>query len=461
MQTRQFVKQYRQLTQAAASARGPLPDVLQCGTAMAGLKDMTSASELTITAPGVVEDPYEFYARLRDESPVFFDEKLGAWLVTRHKDIVAVARDTETYSDEMRVAESIRSPYQDEANDYITSKGFYLLDPSDSFKVDGELHTRRRKLVAHAFSAHAVAAMADRVAELCREELASFRGGGEVDLYRQYALPIPIRVICDALGLPLDRLDDVSKAADSMVARAGSGATREEAYRHADNIMLLQQFARDAIEQRREHPTDDLISQLVRAGSEEAGEERLTEQELLSIVSVSIAGGVDTTRNTIAFALYTLATQPELLKRLQESPDLDKDLQALCEETLRYYSPVPALPRVTTVDTELCGHKIPADSLVFLCWASGNRDPERFADPDEFSIDRTGSSQHLAFGTGPHVCLGAMLARNEVKAALREFVNAVESIELLVAPEDLDMSGSLVILRGMQSLPVRLTMKSG
>ncbi len=421
---------------------------------------MNSISEMTITDPGIAQDPYEYYERLRSEDPVHYDEKLAAWLVTRHADIVAVARDTVVYSDEMRVSEALRSPYQDEANEYIKSKGYYLLDPSDSFKVDGELHKRRRKLVAHAFTAHAVAAMADRVAELCREQMDTFRDGGEVDLLSQYATPVPINVICDALGLPLDRTRDVSRAADSMVARAGKGATREEAFQHAENIMLLQQFAREAIEERRKEPRDDLISQVVNAGPEESTGEELTEQELMSIVSVSIAGGVDTTRNTLAFALYTLATRPELLKRLQESDNLDKDIGALCEETLRYYSPVPALPRVTTQDTVLGGKAIPRDSLVFLCWASGNRDPERFENPDEFSIDRPASAQHLSFGTGVHICLGAMLARNEVKAALKEFIKSVESVELAVPQDDLDYSDSIVILRGLKSLPVRLTMKA-
>ena len=420
---------------------------------------MKSLNEMTIVDPVTTRDPYDYYERLRNEDPVHFDEKLGAWLVTRYKDIVEAGRNTTVYSDEMRVAASVRSPYQDEANEYIKSKGFYLLDPSDSFKVDGDLHKRRRGLVAHAFTAQAVAGLADRVAEICKDQFTTINTDGVVDLLKEYAVPVPIKVICDSLGLPLDRVEDVRRAADSMVARAGSGATREEAFQHADNIMLLQQFARDAIDQRRKQPTSDLISQVVNAGADAPEGEQLTEQELMSIISVSIAGGVDTTRNTIAYALYTLATRPELFKRLQESENQDKEISALCEETLRYYSPVPALPRVVLEETELGGKTIPKDALVFLCWASGNRDPERFENPDEFNIDRKGSSQHLAFGVGVHICLGAMLARNEVKAALRQFINSVESFELAVPADDLDYSDSLVILRGLKSLPVRMKLK--
>lgn len=421
---------------------------------------MKPLSEMSITDPEITRDPYAYYERLRNESPVHYDEKLRAWLVTRHKDIVAAARNTTVFSDEMLVAESVRSPHQDEADEYIEGKGFYKLVPSDSFKLDGEEHVRRRKLVAHAFSGHAVAAMADRVAQLCRDQFNTFSDGGEVDLVEQYAVPVPIQVICDALGLPLDRIEDVRRAADSMVARAGAGASREEAFQHADNIIRLQEFARSAIEERRASPRDDLITQVVKT-SDEDPEGGLSEKELMSIVSVSIAGGVDTTRNTIAYALYTLATRPDLFKRLQASEDQDRDIAAFCEETLRFYSPVPALPRVVTEDTELDGVAIPKGALVFLCWASGNRDPERFDNPDQFDIDRTGSAQHLAFGTGVHVCIGAMLARNEVKAALKQFINSVASVELTVPAEDLDYSGSLVILRGIRHLPVRLEMKAG
>ncbi len=418
---------------------------------------MKSLSDMSITDPGITQDPYEYYERLRKESPVHFDQKLGAWLVTRHKDIVDAARNTEVFSDEMLVAKNVRSPYQDEADEYIESRGFYKLVPSDSFKLDGEEHARRRKLVAHAFTAHAVAAMADRVAELCREQFDTFSAGGEVDLFKEYAVPVPIKVICDALGLPLDRIEDVRKAADSLVARAGAGASREEAFQHADNIMKLQEFARSAIEERRKAPKDDLITQIV-TSSDEDPDGGLSEKELMSIVSVSIAGGVDTTRNTIAYALYTLATRPDLFRRLKESENQDRELSALCEETLRFYSPVPALPRVVTEDTEIDGVAIPKGALVFLCWASGNRDPERYENPDEFDIDRKGLAQHLAFGTGVHVCVGAMLARNEVKSALKQFINSVESFELTVPPENLDYSDSLVILRGVNSLPVRITM---
>lgn len=420
---------------------------------------MTALNEMTITDPQITQHPYAFYERLRKEAPVFFDKTLGAWLVTRHKDIVETARNTTVFSDEMLVAKNVRSPYQDEADQYIIDKGFYLLIPSDSFKVDGAEHARRRKLVAHAFTAHAVAAMADRVAEICRDQFNTFNEGGEVDLFKEYAVPVPLKVICDALGIPLENIGDVSLAAESLVARAGAGATKEQAFQHADNIIKLQQFARDAIEQRRKAPTEDLISQIVKS-SDEDPDGGLSEQELISIVSVSIAGGVDTTRNTLAYALYTLATRPDLFKRLQESENQDKELSLMCEETLRFYSPVPALPRVTTEDTEIDGVAIPKGSQVFLCWASGNRDPERFENPDEFIIDRKGSTQHLGFGTGVHMCVGAMLARNEVKAALKQFINSVESFELTVPPEDLDYSDSLVILRGINSLPVRITMKA-
>ena len=246
---------------------------------------MQSLSSYTLADPKVMQNPYPYYERLRAEDPVHFDEGIRTWLVTRHQDIVAVARDTEAYSDEMRVSAAIRSPFQAEVDQYMQSEGFMLLDPADSFKVDGELHTRRRKLVAHVFTGPAAAALEGRVAAICREQAARFLGRSEADLVREYALPIPILVICDALGLPMDA--------------------------------------------------------------------------------------------------------------------------------------------------------------------------QRFVEPDRFDLDRSNTNQHLAFGTGVHFCLGAMLARQEMKCAIREIVESVESLELAVGPDQLDLSTSMVILRGLKSLPVR------
>jgi cytochrome P450 len=164
---------------------------------------------------------------------------------------------------------------------------------------------------------------------------------------------------------------------------------------------------------------------------------------------------VDTTRNGIAFGLHALATRPDLLLRLRESKEQDKDLRRFHEEVLRFYSPVPALPRIAKKETVLGGKTILQGAFVFLCWASGNRDSQRFAEPDKFDMDRANANQQLAFGTGVHFCLGAMLARQEMKCAIREIVNSVESMELAVPPDRLDLSNSMVILRGLKRLPVR------
>jgi cytochrome P450 len=175
----------------------------------------------------------------------------------------------------------------------------------------------------------------------------------------------------------------------------------------------------------------------------------------MSIATVAIAGGVDTTRNGIAFALHALATRPDLLARLQASKEQDKDIRRFHEEVLRFYTPVPQLPRIARKETVLGGKTIPQGAFVFLCWASGNRDPQRFAEPDKFDLDRTNLGQHLTFGSGVHFCIGAMLARQEIKCAIREVLSCVESLELAVSLEQLDLSSSMVILRGLKSLPVR------
>jgi cytochrome P450 len=417
---------------------------------------MQPLSSFTFADPKVMQNPYPYYERMRAEDPVHFDEGIKTWLVTRYEDIVAVARNHESYSDEMRVSNAIRSPYQAEVNDYIKREGFVLNDGTNTFKIDGDVHTRRRKLVTGAFNGPTVAALEARVSAVCRDKVLALLSRPQADLVREYATPIPIMVICDALGLPLDHIDEISRGADSMVARAGAGASREEAYRHANNIMTLQRFVRTAIDERRTTPTDDLISQIVHARIDDPTAPQLSDIETLSISVVAVAGGVDTTRNSIAFGLYTLATRPDLLKRLRESPQQDKDLGRFNDEVLRFYSPVPQLPRIARKETVLGGKTIPEGANVFLCWGSGNRDPQRFKDPDTFDMDRSNLNSHLAFGTGAHYCIGAMLARQEMKCAIREIVNHVESLELAVAPDQVDMSTTMVILRSLTSLPVKL-----
>jgi cytochrome P450 len=416
---------------------------------------MQPLSSYTLADAKVMQNPYPYYERLRAEDPVHFDEGIKTWLVTRHEDILAVARNTEVYSDEMRVSDAVRSPFQTEVHEWVQREGFLPLDPADSFKVDGELHARRRKLVAHAFTGPNVAAMEARVAAICHDKANPFIGRGEGDLVKEYAMPVPILVICDTLGLPMDRVDDISRGADSLVAQVGASATREQAYQHGRNIMQLQRFVREAIEQRRVKPGTDLISLLVNARIDDPAAPQLTERELISISAVAVAGGVDTTRNGIAFGLHALATRPDLLARLRASKDQDKDIKAFNEEVLRFYSPVPALPRIVKRETVLGGKTIPQGAFVLLCWASGNRDAQRFADADKFEPNRANSNQQLAFGVGVHFCLGAMLARQEMKCAIREIVNRVESMELAVSPEQLDLSTSMVIIRGLKSLPVR------
>ena len=417
---------------------------------------MSPLSTQSYADPKVMQNPFPYFERLRAEDPVHYDEGIKTWLITRHDDILAAARDTEGLSDQMRVSEAIRSPFQNEADAYMVNEGFYLLDTADSFKVDGELHARRRALVAHAFSPRAVASMESRVTSIVRERVAALFHGGEVDLVREYAMQIPILVICDALGLPMDHVEDISRAADSMVARAGAGATREQAFQHARNLIQLQRLIRVAVAERRATPANDLISQIVHARIDDPNLPPLTEKEIVAICAVAVAGGADTTRNSIAYGLLTLATRPDLVTRLRESNQQDKDVARFNEEVLRFHSTVPQLPRVATRDTVLAGKTIPKGAFVMLCWASGNRDPQRFANADTFDMDRPSLNNHLALGTGVHYCLGAFLARQEMKWAIKELVNNVESLELALDPKDLDLSTSMPILRTLKSLPVRL-----
>ena len=417
---------------------------------------MPNLDTYTFSAPDVIKDPYPYFALLRAEDPVHFDKQIKTWLVTRYDDILAAARDHETFSDEIRVSDEVLPPFHGDVEEYLQSKGVKF-DSSDTLKVDGPIHRQRRAMLAPAFSPATIATLTDRITAICRNKLEGFLDHDEVDLVKEYATRIPLEAIADTLGLPTDRLDDIKRGADSLVGHSfGSAKTREEGFQFADNLITLMKFSQEVIDERRKNPGADLISHLVHPPEGDDSGLRLSDLELLTTVAVSIAGGVDTTASGLTFALLALATKPELLQRLRHSGEQEKDISRFCEEVLRFYTPVPALPRVVNKDAVFRGKEMSEGDIVFLCWASANRDPEMFDDPDTFDIDRKNATRHMTFGTGAHNCLGSHLARNEIKCAIREFVKRVESMELLVPEEELDYSESIMFLRAPKSLPVKL-----
>jgi cytochrome P450 len=414
---------------------------------------MKSLQSYSLSDPETITNPFEYYARMRAEQPVHFDERAHAWLVTRFEDVQQAARMTEELSNELGFQEALRSEWHEEIDAMMRREGYGPHIISDNFQVDPPKHARRRGLVNQAFSGPKVAAMEGHITRIARELIDKLIDRGQADLVAEYSIPIAIYVISDLLGVPRERIHDVKRWSDAGVAPLGRGITREQAFGYARDMMDMHRFLVSAFEARRLDRGTDLISDLVHARIDDPQSPELTFAELLSICVGLLAAGNETTRNAISFGAWILARHPDVLSKLRTAENQSQALQRFVEEVLRIQPPVPQLPRFATRDCQVGGVTIPKDSHVFLCFASGNRDAGKFANPDEFVWDRKDAGQHLTFGVGIHRCLGAMLARMEMKCAFREIVNRLDDFRLDVADADIPIWGTFVF-RGPHRLPV-------
>ncbi|MBN9107715.1 MAG: cytochrome P450 [Pseudonocardia sp.] len=376
-------------------------------------------------------DPYPAYAALRDAAPVRRIDLPGgpAWIVTRYDDVRAAFTDP-------RLAKDWRWTLPPEQRaDAPATPMMILMDPPD--------HTRLRKLVSRPFTARRMAELRPRVEEIAADLLADLPAEGTVDLMAQYAFLLPVRVICELLGVPAEDRDEFSAWSATMVDDAPQDA--KLAASQEMSAYLGQLAGRKAAD-----PGDDLLSALV-AVSEDDGD-RLSGEELVAMGVLLLIAGHETTVNLIGNALLGLLTHPDQLELLRRDPGLGK---GAVEEFLRWDSPVGNAPvRFTTEDVEIAGTTIPGGSVVMLGLGAANRDPARFPDADRLDVTRDASG-HVAFGHGLHFCLGAQLARIEGDVALRALLDRYPSLTLAADPDDLVYRHSTLI-RGLRELPVTL-----
>jgi cytochrome P450 len=271
-------------------------------------------------------------------------------------------------------------------------------------------HTRLRRLVMAAFTRRRVDAMAPRIQEIADDLLDGLaaRGDHPVDLVAEFAYPLPINVICELLGVPADRRDQFWRW--SRIAISGPAHTAET---YVGAVSDMMDFIRELIARKRTEPSDDLLSDLIAVRD---GEDRLTEDELTSMVHLLLVAGHETTAGLIALAVHTLLDHPEQLRLLIAEPDR---LPTAIEELLRYDSPVlVAIPAMTDAPVTIGDTEIPQGEVVVSVLWTANRDPRRFTEPEALDITRADASAHVAFGHGIHHCLGAPLARLEARIAL-------------------------------------------
>jgi cytochrome P450 len=389
--------------------------------------------------PEVLADPYPLYRRLRSEDPVHWDPYLHAWVVTRYDDVITVLQ---RYS-----AERTPSP------EFFEALGAPEVGPIAKVMVkqmlfmDAPSHTRLRKLAGGAFVPARIRVLRDRIQKIASRLIDKIieRGTGRLDLLADFAEPLPAIVTAEMLGVPVedhDQLKDWSIRFAEMLGNFQHNPDRLGGVLKA--VEGLSGYFQQRIREQRRKPREGLINEFMNA---ELNGERMSDDEIVANCIVTMVGGLETTTNLIGNGVLSLLRYPDKMRELRADLSI---MPGAVEELLRYESPSQQTARLAPEDVELGGKKIKKRQAVIAVMAAGNRDPERFPDPDRLDFHRP-DNRHLAFGWGAHFCFGAPLARLEGHIAFETLLQRFAVLELTDAPlvwrENLG-------LRGLKSLPI-------
>jgi cytochrome P450 len=392
---------------------------------------MTVPHDLRLNDPAFYSGkPFDTYRRLRDESPVHWCAPAGFWAITRHQDVLAVSKDPNTFCN----------------GNGMTMRGGELDDVKGGetlITMDPPRHTAQRKLVARSFTPAAVARIQAHIHVIAHSIVENVPVGEPIDFVDVVAARLPVIVIAELLGVPVEDRDKFIAWSNASIGIA------DPEYAHLRESAMLEQYQyfEDIIDQRRREPRADLISALVRAEAD-ADPDEFNAADLVTMCFLLLAAGNETTRNLISHSVVALADDPGQLEQLREERNIDRAV----EELLRWVSPVIHMARTVTRDVELRGQPLHPGDQVVMIYGAANRDERVFGDTAEHLDIARDPNPHLAFGFGEHFCLGAALARFEAKAVLEAMLDRFGEWRIVGAPEPLH---STMIL-GIKHLPVVL-----
>jgi len=393
-----------------------------------------------IMDPHFYLDPHPHFTWMREHAPVYWDETSpdgGIWGVTLHEDIMLCSKTPEIFCS----SESSRPERDSKIPSMIN------LDDPD--------HKRRRNLVNRGFTKQRVEAHEPKIREICRELIDKVLPKGKCEFVREIAAPLPMIMIGDLLGVEPEDRDKLLRWSDEML---GGGAARhlpkDQQRAHQAKVALEYiQYAQAVIADRRKHPRDDLMSILVRA---EIGGDALAEDEIIQESLLILVGGDETTRHVITGGMLALIQNPDQRRMLQRDPS---KIAVAVEELLRWVTPIQNMNRTATRDTELRGQKIAKGDRLLLLYPSANRDARVFADPFRLDVTRN-PNHHVAFGgPGTHFCLGASLARLELRVMFEELLARMPDLTLAQPAEQLEYRPSNFIV-GLEHMPVEFAPRS-
>ncbi len=393
--------------------------------------------------PSFLADPYPAYAALRAQDPVHHSLALQAWIVTSFLEAETVLRNPLTYSSDLSMATSQLARALREQRAASPLGHVYTVLNSDP-----PTHTRLRGLVNRAFTPRTIEALRPHIEAVATDLLTAVPLDQPFDLMTALAQPLPVIVIAQLLGIPPADRARFKAWSDDIAATTRPMASQREIDEARRATTELIAYLEPVIARLRREPEEDLLSVLVQVQAEDSGE-RLSHEELLAFAILLLVAGNETTTNLIGNAMLALLRHPAQFDALRARPEL---LPAAIEEALRFDGPVQALVRFAHQPAALGGRQIQSGDTVVVMIGAANRDPMRFAEAETFdiSIERGRTERHLAFGVGPHYCLGAPLARLEAEIALRTLL--AHSPELRLGGEP--RRGGTFTLRGLEALPL-------
>jgi cytochrome P450 len=384
---------------------------------------MTASGDgVSFIDPEVQRCPFAHYDKVRSETAVYTDPKTGFGLLTRYADVRRCTADTREFSSKAgQIAVRDGSPVADKVRRIYETEGWAPVhslvnnDPPD--------HKRFRAFVDKAFLPAHVNNSEAHIRVLAEELCNALPVGSGFDIVPAFSLPFPLRVVSHELGVPATDLERWNEWARILLEQMNPDLTPEREIELTHKVCEMQQYLAQRIAEVREHPQDNLLTHLVQA----ADEGHMNMGELLSVIQMLVPAGHETTANAIASGIKRLGEDLDLQDELRANPD---KISAFVDEVLRLDAPIQGLYRRVLHGTEIDGCPVAKDGMIVLSWGAANRDPEKFAHPDQLNLERGNAGQHLSFGAGAHFCVGNQLARAEMRIAFETILAAFRSIEL-------------------------------
>jgi len=395
-----------------------------------------------LLSPEVIRDPYPYLRALREQAPIHWNPRWKGWVMTSYDGIAEAHRNPALSNDKYQPFARMKTPTEDQQA-VFSWLGLWL------GSQDPPLHTRLRNAVAEAFTSRsAIGGLEPVLCEHIDKLLAGALEGGELDLVADFAYPLTTAVIGSMLGLPAADLHRVQPWADGVAPIMFMTLGESDRYGRARaQLDDMAEYFTALLEERREHPRDDLMSALARA--EAAG--LLSEREVIATAMVVIFGGHETTKDMLANGILALLRDDPARRQLQAKPEL---MDTAIEELLRFDSPAKSTVRWAQRDTEICGQRVEQGQRILMFWSGANRDPAHFNEPDRLDLARS-PNRHLAFGKGIHYCVGAPVARLEARLAFRALLDRFPAMRLAVPDSELQWQPT-IIMRSLKALPVAL-----